>query len=72
MHSLLNKTFSLNINMRGGGDKEKKVKKIKSRDQTSRDKLHGLAFREYNVLPTKDLVVILNSSNYWPCTPVQV
>lgn len=66
MHSLLNKTFSLNINMQGERTKEKKAKKIKSRDQTSRYKLHDLASREYNVLPTKNL----NSSNYWPCTPV--
>lgn len=31
MHSLLNKTFLLNINM--GGNKGKKAKKIKNRDQ---------------------------------------
>lgn len=70
MHSLLNKTFLLNINI--GGEQRKKAKKIKKQGPTSRDKLHGLASREYNVLPTKDLVVILNSSNFWPCTPVQV
>lgn len=71
MHSLLNKTFSLNINLEEGKSKEKKTaKKIKSRNQTSRDKLHGLASHECIVLPIKDLVVILNSSNYWPCPPV--
>lgn len=42
MHSLLNKTFLLNINM-GGNKGKKQKKKNKKQGPTSRDKLHGLA-----------------------------